>query len=95
MINDITVWAEIRAHLAVLARTLTPSPLTNPVASIMISRSRAVIWLPVSLQVMHSPFEDTASDAAHSQRQCLHRLTLCDFHVTVIDRKVCHLPALL
>lgn len=40
MINGITGWAKIRAQLAVWARTLTLSPMTNPMAFVMISRSR-------------------------------------------------------
>lgn len=44
MINGITGWAQIRAQLAVWARTLTLSPLTNPMAFVMISRSRVLIF---------------------------------------------------
>lgn len=43
MINDITGWAKIRAQLAVWARTLTLSPMTNPMAFVMISKSRVLI----------------------------------------------------
>lgn len=40
MINGIIGWAKIRAQLAVWARTLTLSPMTNPMAFVMISKSR-------------------------------------------------------
>lgn len=43
MINGITGWAKIRAQLAVWARTLTLSPVTNPMAFVMMSKSRVLI----------------------------------------------------
>jgi len=43
MINVITGWAKIRAQLAVWARTLPLSPVTNPVAFVMMSKSRVLI----------------------------------------------------
>lgn len=58
MINGITGWAKIRAQLAVWARTLTLSPVTNPMAFVMISKSRVLIlvseWLALAqTQLIH------------------------------------------
>ncbi len=58
MINGITDWAKIRAQLAVWARTLTLSPMTNPMAFVMISKSRVLIlaseWLALAqTQLIH------------------------------------------
>lgn len=58
MINGITGWAKIRAQLAVWARTLTLSPMTNPMAFVMISKSRVLIlaseWLALAqTQLIH------------------------------------------
>lgn len=58
MINGITSGAEIRAQLALWARTLTPSPMTNPIAFVMISYSRILIltseWLTLAkTQAVH------------------------------------------
>lgn len=44
VINGITVYAKIRAQLAVWARTLTLSPMTNPMVLVMISESRVLIF---------------------------------------------------
>lgn len=43
MINGITGWRKIRAQLAVWARTLTLTPMTNPAAFVMISKSKVLI----------------------------------------------------
>lgn len=51
MINDITGWAKIRAQLAVWARTLTLSPVTNPMAFVMISKSRLLILASECLEL--------------------------------------------
>lgn len=52
IIIDITGWAKIIAQFAAWPRTLTQSPVTNPMAFFMISKSRGLIlaseWLALA-----------------------------------------------